>query len=116
MDPLFRCISDPERLRVLALLLQEPLTQAAIGRRLARLRGVETVNPGSIHRVLQGLLDAGLVERRSPRGECSLSHPDATRALFAAIGGLAEAVAAAQGERSTEVARFARSLIPRRPS
>src|SRR5687767_13616729 len=106
MDDFLRCLGDAERLRVLQLLREQPRTQAELGREIARTRGVRRLNPGSTSRLLEPLFDAGLIRRPSPRGMCSLSHPEATNAALRAIGQLVSATAETQEDR----ARAAREL------
>jgi DNA-binding transcriptional ArsR family regulator len=93
MDRLLTALSETDRLWVLRRLLEGPLSQAGLARELAERRGVLAVNPGSMHRLVRPLFDAGLVERPGARGRCALTQPAATEAVLEAVAGLATALA-----------------------
>src|SRR5215213_6217953 len=100
MEEILSCLSGLDRLRVMQLLLGGPMTQAQLGREVARANGIAELNPGSTSRLLQPFFAAGLVRRSSARGRCALVHPEETEQAVTAIVRLALASADDQQRRA----------------
>jgi DNA-binding HxlR family transcriptional regulator len=110
MDRLLKCFSDRDRLWILHRLAAGPATQATLRSELAQRKDVPRINPGTMHRLLEPLLESGLITRESERGQCRLTYRREIARVVNALADLGDQVAqdlhgraVAEGSASAEL-------------